>query len=314
MQSSRIAVPLAEIGALRQDRASGIFGLTGAEPRLIPVRFKLSHPTRGERDYAFDIADDPLLSPLLLYVSINGILSSRERTFGNATVRIRQGSVIKMGDGEDVELDNLFSGPSAFDYGTGIPAYILYLLMNNAWSRPNIAGINLMLEYDEEPRTARIRRASLDRYHVRAGETVETSIVVGPFRGREQVFTRTIRIPEETPAGKLTLQVGGALAVSRAEDRREPVLPRDLDQLINLINQLRRNDQIYVAATREDSGVLLGGARMPNLPPSVANILSRPSSRGNFVRVPRRSILEESIETAYAVEGSAEVTLEVETP
>jgi len=314
MQSSRIAVPLAEIGALRQDRASGIFGLTGAEPRMIPVRFKLSHPTRGESDYAFDIADDPMLSPLLLYVSINGILASRERAFGNATVRIRQGSVIKMDGGEDVELDNLFSGPNAFDYGTGIPAYILYLLMNNAWTRPNIAGINLMLEYDEEPRTARIRRASLDRYHVRAGETVETSIVLGPFRGREQVFTRTIRIPEETPAGTLTLQVGGAVAVSRAEDSREPVLPRDLKQLVSLINQLRRNDRIYITATREDSGVLLGGARMPNLPPSVANILSRPSSRGNFVRVPRRSILEERLETAYAVEGSAEITLEVETP
>lgn len=314
MQSSRIAVPLAEVGALRQDRASGVFGLTGAEPRLIPVRFKLSHPTRGESDYAFDIADDPMLSPLLLYVSITGVLASRERAFGNATVRILEGSVIKMEDGEDVELDNLFSGPTAFDYGTGVPAYILYLLMNNAWTRPGIAGINLMLEYDEEPRTARIRRASPDRYHVKAGETVETAIVLAPFRGRDQVFTRSILIPEETPAGTLTLLVGGAVAVSQAEDSREPVLPRDLNQLVYLINQLRRNDHIYIAATREDSGVLLGGSRMPNLPPSVANVLSRPSSRGNFVRVPWRSILEESIETAYAVEGSAEVTLEVEAP
>jgi hypothetical protein len=314
MQSSRIAVPLAEVGALRQDRASGVFGLTGAEPRLIPVRFKLSHPTRGESDYAFDIADDPMLSPLLLYVSITGVLASRERAFGNATVRILEGSVIKMEDGEDVELDNLFSGPTAFDYGTGVPAYILYLLMNNAWTRPGITGINLMLEYDEEPRTARIRRASPDRYHVKAGETVETAIVLAPFRGRDQVFTRSIHIPEETPPGKLTLLVGGAVAVGQAEDSREPVLPRDLNQLVHLINQLRRNDQIYIAATREDSGVLLGGSRMPNLPPSVAHVLSRPSSRGNFVRVPWRSILEESIETAYAVEGSAEVTLEVEAP
>jgi hypothetical protein len=314
MQSSRIAVPLAEVGALRQDRASGIYGQLDAKPRLIPVRFKLSHPTRGERDYAFDIADDPMLSPLLLYVSINGILASRERTYGNATVRIREGSVIKLGNGEDVALDNLFSGPTAFDYGTGIPAYILYLLMNNAWTRPDISGVNLMLDYDDEPRTARIRRASVDRYRVRAGETVETSIVLGPFRGREQVFTRSIRIPEETPPGKLTLQVGGAVAISRAEDNREPVLPRDLSQLINLINQLRRNDRIYITATREDSGVLLGGSRMPNLPPSVANILTRPSSRGNFVRVPRRSVLEESVETEYAVGGSAEIALEVEAP
>ena len=149
---------------------------------------------------------------------------------------------------------------------------------------------------------------------VRAGDTVETAIVLAPFRGGEQVITRSIHIPEETPAGTLTLLVGGALAVSREEDGREPVLPRDLDQLVRLINQLRRNDRIYVAATHEDSGVLLGGSRMPNLPPSVANVLSRPSSRGNLVRVPWRSILEESVETPYAVEGSVEVTLEVEAP
>ena len=314
MQSSRIATPMSEVGALRQDRASGIFGRIDARPRMIPVRFKLAHPHREDRDYSFDIADDPMLSPLLLYVSLNGILAGSERTFGNATVRVREGSVIKMEHGEDVELDNLFSGSTAFDYGTGIPAYILYLLMNNAWTHPKITGVNLMLDYDAEPRTARIRRASLDRYRVRAGETVEAAVVLGPYRGRDQVFTRTIRIPKETPSGTLTLQVGGAVAVSREEDHYEPVLPRDLDQLIRLINQLRRNDRIYIVATREDSGVLLEGSRLPNLPPSVANVLSRPKSRGNFIVVRRRSVLEEIVETEYAVEGSARIELEVEAP
>jgi hypothetical protein len=312
MQSSRIASPLAEVGALRQDRASGVFGRLAARPRMIPIRFKLTHPSRPERDYSFDIADDPLLSPLLLYVSLNGILASRERTFGSATVRVREGSVIKMARGVDVELDNVFSGRAAFDYGTGIPAYILYLLMNNAWSRPEIAGINLILEYADEPQTAQIRRAALDRYHVRGGEEVEATIVVAPYRGPDRVFTRTVRIPEESPPGTLTLHVGGALAVSRAEEQYEPVLPRDLDQLIRLINQLRRNDRIYVAATREDSGILIDGVRLPNLPPSVSNVLTRPKRRGNFTRVPRRAVLEEVIRTEYAVEGVARIELEVE--
>lgn len=311
MQSARLATPLGEVGSLLQDRASGVVGRLETKPALIPVRFALAHPERGEREYSFDIADDPTLSPLLLYLSLNGILASRERTFGNATVRLRDGSVIKMARGEDVALDNLFSGPSAFDYGTGIPAYILYLLMNNAWTRPEIAGVNLLLEYDAEPRTARVRRASVDRYRVRAGEEVEAAVVLSPFRGPEKVYTAKIRIPEETPAGTLSLYVGGALAVSRAEESFEPVLPRDLDQLIDLINQLRRNDRIYIAATREDSGVLLEGTRLPNLPPSVANVLSRPRSRGSVVAVPRRSVLEELIETEFAVEGSARIELEV---
>ncbi|HXV76364.1 MAG TPA: hypothetical protein VD788_08590, partial [Candidatus Polarisedimenticolaceae bacterium] len=314
LQSSRFATPLGEIGALREDRVSGVLGRLGGTPRLIPVRFKLAHPLRGERDYSFDIADDPLLSPLLLYVSLNGIIQSRERPFGNATVRLREGSVIKMAEGEDVELDNLFSGSNALDYGTGIPAYVLYLLMNNVWTQPRIAGVNLMLDYDDAPRTARIRRVSLDRYRVRAGETVETSVVLAPFRGPERVFGRSVLIPEETAPGRLTLHVGGALSVSRDEEQTEPVLPRDLDQLVRLINQLRRNDRIYIAATTDDSGVVVDGVRLPNLPPSATSLMTRPKSRGSVVVVPRRAILEEAIETGFAVEGSTRIELEIEAP
>ena len=314
LRSARIAIPLTEIGALRQDRASGVFGRVGSKPRMIPVRFKLTTPAGAERVYSFDIADDPLLSPLLLYASLNGILASRERSFGSATVRLQEGSVIKMADGVDVELDNMFSGMSAREYGTGIAAYILHLLMNNAWTEPRIAGINLLLEYDDIPRSANIRRISLDRYRVRAGEAVQATVLLRPYRGRDRVFTTKIEIPEETPPGKLTLEVGSAIDVSRAEAHDSPVLPRDLDQLIELINQLRRNDRIFIVASSEDSGLLLEGARLPGLPPSAAAVLALSGSRGSVTPIPRRRILEEAIGTEYAVEGSARIEIEVEAP
>ena len=313
-RSARIATPLAELGAVRQDRNSGVLGRLGARPRLIPVRFQFSGPGKADRVYSFDVADDPLLSPLLLYTSLNGILASRERPMGNVTVRIKEGSVIKMAEGPDVELDNLYAGFRAVDYGTGIAAYILYLLMNNAWTQPSIAGVNLILEFDDAPQSGVIRRASLDRYRVRPGESLEAAIVLSSYRGGDRVLTARLKIPEETAPGRLTLYVGGAVEVSRAEVRDEPVLPRDLDHLIRLINQLRRNDRIYIAATRDDNGVLLQGSRLPNLPPSAATILSRPRSRGNLVAVPRRAVLEETIPADFAVTGLARIELEVEAP
>lgn len=313
-RSARIATPLAEVGAVRQDRNAGVLGRLGAEPRLIPVRFQLTGPGRSERVYSFDVADDPLLSPLLLYVSLNGILASRERPMGNVTVRLKEGSVIKMSEGVDVELDNLYAGVRAVDYGTGIAAYILYLLMNNSWTQPRIAGVNLILEYDDTPRSGLIRRASLDRYRARPGETLEAAIVLSSYRGGERVLTTRLKIPEETPPGRLTLHVGGAVEVSRSEAGEEPVFPRDLDHLIRLINQLRRNDRIYIAATGADSGVVLQGSRLPNLPPSVATVLSRPRSRGNLASVPRRAMIEETILTDLSVEGLARIEFEVRAP
>jgi hypothetical protein len=233
---------------------------------------------------------------------------------GNVTVRIKEGSVIKMAEGADVELDNLYAGSRAIDYGTGIAAYILHLLMNNSWTQPRIAGVNLILEYDETPRSGLIRRAALDRYRARPGDTLEASVVLASYRGGERVVTTKLKIPEETTPGRLTLHVGGAIEVSRSEAGNEPIFPRDLDQLIRLINQLRRNDRIYIAATREDTGVVLQGSRLPNLPPTAAILLSRPRSRGNFVAIPRRAVFEETILTDLSVTGLARIDLEVEAP
>jgi hypothetical protein len=309
-----MARALAEVGAVRQDRAAGVLGRLGARPRMIPVRLRLSGAGVGQHTFSFDVADDPLLSPLLLYVSLNGILASKARVFGGASVHLQDGSVIKMVDTEDVTLDNLYAGPAAVDYGTGIPAYILHLLMNNTWSQPQIAGVNLLFAYEEVPRIARIRRATLDRYRVTAGEAVEVTVLLSPYRGPDQLLTREIVVPPETLPGSISITIGSALAVSHDEEHDVPQLPRDLDQLIWLINQLRRNDRIYVLASREDSGILLGGNRMPNLPPSVARVLTRPPGAGNVTIIPRRSILEEVILTDYAVEGFVRVQLEVVAP
>ena len=312
--SSKIAVPVAEIGAFRQDRAAGIFGKLGAGPAMIPVRLQLKDAGGDRRTFAFDIADDPLLAPLLLYASVNGILGTFERTFGSATVRLREGSIIKIDGTDDVRLDNLFAGDGAATDASGLSAFLLYVVMNNDWTSPKVRGVNLLVDYDRTPRTATVRRVALDRYRVKAGDNVDARIVVAPYRGPDEVLTRTIAIPAETPPGTLTIQVGDAAAINRANPADGPVSPRSLAQLVTLINRLRRNDRVYIVASRRDSGATLGGARLPNLPPSVTTLLTRPRSFGNVAVLPERGVLEEEIPANAALQGFARVTLEVEAP
>jgi len=312
--SAKIAVPLQEAGAFRQDRASAIFGRLGATPTLVPVRLQLIDGSGERRSFAFDVADDPLLSPLLLYATMNGILGTIERTFGSATLRLREGSVIKLDGSRDLRLDNVFAGDGATSDASGLSAFLLYLVMNNEWSTPRVSGVNLILEYEREPRTATVRRVTLDRYRLKAGTAVTARIVLAPYRGAERVLTREIEIPEETPPGALTLQFGDAAAMMRAEDLDGPVVPRSLEQLVTLVNRMKRNDRLYVVASRGDNGVFLGGARLPNLPPAVASILTRPRSFGNFTFVPERGVLEDEIPAEGAVAGFVRVALEVLPP
>jgi len=281
---------------------------------MIPVRLQLTDGSGTKRTYAFDVADDPMLAPILLYLSLQGVVETVERTFGAATVRLQEGSVIKVDGSEDIRLDNLFAGDGAATSACGLSAYLLYVLMNNEWADARVRGVNLLFDYDRAPRTALVRRVTLDRYRVTAGSSVTARIVVSPYRGPDEVLEREIAIPEETPSGPLTLQVGSAAAINRTDDVEGPIYPRDLGQLVTLINRLRRNDRVYMLASRSDSGAYLGGSRLPNLPPSVTSILTRPRSFGNFAYVPERGILEEEIRTDTAVEGFARVSLEVMAP
>ena len=310
-QSAKITTPLSELGAFRQDRASAIFGRIGASPSMIPVRLQLKDDAGGQRTYAFDLANDPLLAPLLLYASLNGVIGTVERTFGSASVRLREGSVIKIGGSDDVRLDNFFAGDGAAGDASGLSAFLLYVVMNNDWSAPRVEGINLLLDYVREPKTAMVRRFTLDRYRVRPGDTVNARVVVSPYRGPDQVITREIAIPKETPPGTLTLQVGDAASINRVDETDGPVQPRSFGQLVTLINRLRRNDRVYIVASRADSGAFVGGARLPNLPPSVTSLLSRPRSFGNFASVPERGVLEEEIPIDADLAGFARVSLDV---
>ena len=148
---------------------------------------------------------------------------------------------------------------------------------------------------------------------VKPGEKVPLTISIQPFRGEEITRTFELTIPEELTPGKVFLQVGDGQAVSRKEEEGVPELhPRDLAQLIWLINHIRPNDRLYVILTRPDNGIFFQGTRMPDLPPSKALVMIRPQTEGNFLRVGFRGISEDSIPTSFAVDGYKILTLEVE--
>ncbi len=313
-QSLRLAVPLDELGSVTLDGASGVAGRLGQRARMIPVRVEFVNPEGSSRRYAFDLAEDPLLTPVLLYVSLEAAIEATVRTLGSVTLRLDPGSVIQLGQHDDVALDNVFAGPGAAEATSGLSAFVLYLLMNNDWKPAQVEGVNLIVRYAQQPRTARIRRVSLDRYSLSPGESFEVTVALTPYRGQELVLRRKVTLPQETPPGRLVLHVGGAWDVSRAEPQEEMLFPRDLDQLIELINRLRRNDRIYILAMREDTGFFLDGSRLPNLPPSVASVLSRPRTLGNMTFLPQRGLFEEELPTDYAIQGAARVQIAVTEP
>ncbi len=312
MQSFEFASTGAEIGVFRQDRTTGVFGYLGRRPRMIPVRVELQ-PDRGRpRRFAFDVVDDPFLTPYLVYAALNGVLSSEEKSYGDLTLAYRKGTTIQIAGQDSITLENLFAGDMAPQYASGTIAFLVQVLLNNDDRPARIEGINLLLGYSDERRTAWVERAWVDRDHARPGDSLQVSALIKPFRGPAVTRQMTLEIPHEVPPGRLLLQVGDGIALARIEEESEEFRPRDLEHLIWLINHLRSFDRLYAVLTRGDNGIIFRGERLPNLPPSVARIMVRPDTRGNEQRLLFRGVAEESLQTGYALSGFKQLIIEVE--
>ena len=314
-ESFKFASAGEEVGAFRQDRSTGVFGYTGKRPRLVPVRLELQPRMGKSKRYSFDFVEDAFLGPYLLYAALNGILSSEEKDYGEVTLAYKEGSTIQVSGEEDIDLRNLFSGELASLYASGTVAFITQLILNNEYHPVHVNGINLILGYYDERRTAVVERAWVSKDHVRAGETIQVSAVIKPFRGPEVTRQIDVKVPEEATPGRLIMQVGDGLTLARIEDageNDEEFHPRDLAQLIWLINHLRSNDKVYAVLSRADNGILFQGQRLPNLPPSVAQVMVRPQTRGNYLRLWYRGVAEETIDTDSVLTGYKQLTIDVE--
>src|SRR4029453_10059312 len=93
--SFKLSVPGAMMGSISQDRASGVFGQLGQAPKMIPVKISLPPSRDRTETYAYEIANDSFLTPLLLNITVFNTITSSERALGDSTITIKGAMNIK---------------------------------------------------------------------------------------------------------------------------------------------------------------------------------------------------------------------------
>ncbi|HET6371944.1 MAG TPA: hypothetical protein VFG76_01465 [Candidatus Polarisedimenticolia bacterium] len=314
MSSFKIAGPLDVVGAFTQDRFAGMAGRLGQTVQMVPVRVEFRRPDGTNRSYRFDIVPDPLLTPGLLHMSLLSLFAAEEKQVGDITVRLKEGSRIQVSDDLEVKLDNLFSGDQSELYASGTVAYMTYLLLNNEERPSRIEGINLLVDFEDDRKTARIEKIWLERYTARPGETVILHVNVQPYRQEVITLDMPLKIPQEAPEGRTLLQVGDSLTLSRMESvaGTADFIPRSLDHLVWLLNHIRQNQKVYATLIRPDTGAFISGERLPNLPPSISSVILRPrAERDLSSRLTFRALLEADADTPYAIRGYQKALMEI---
>ncbi|MDQ1559852.1 MAG: hypothetical protein QOD32_2912 [Pyrinomonadaceae bacterium] len=297
------------VGSISQDRATGIYGMLGRAPKMIPVKINL-HTSRDRTEtYTYEVANDKFLTPILLNITIFSTIGSTERALGESTISLR--GQINVAGQQPIKIERRFSSMNAGAQAAASVAVPMSALLSSGFDNVDVGQITLDITSTDERMSGTLDRIALDRTEVTRGETVEVQAYVRTDSGKQFVQRIPVKIPADVPRGQLVLFVGDGGALQQASAAQNFV-PLDLTQLVGAINKIKKNDRLYVKLFRVTSGAVIGTDEMPNLPPSVVATLNSDRTSGGFTPTALSPLAEQELPPAeFVIEGQQLIAINV---
>jgi len=307
--SFKLAVPGQMVGSISQDRASGVFGLLGQSPKMIPVKINL-HTSRDRTDtYSYEIANDSFLTPLLLNITVFNTITSSERALGDSTISLK--GEIKVKGQDTIQIDRRFSANNSAIMAAGSVAAPVGSLLTSGFDDVQLDGITLEISSSDSKYAGTLERVAVDRTEVHRGEKIEVQAYVRTESGRQFVQRIPVQIPEDAAPGQLLVFVGDGGALQEGSPAKSFV-PRDLGQLVRAINTVKKSDRLYVKLFRITNGAVIGTNELPSLPPSVVATLNSERTAGGYTPTVLSPVYEMELPPAeFVISGQQLIAIDV---
>lgn len=313
MNSQKIAATLDPVGVIRQDRSTGILGVKGAQPRLTPLEVKLEASSGIEHSYRYELVTDTLLTPFLVAFAVNNSINAVERSLGDQTIDLT--CRVRLKNYPEAVFETSISDPGGASALAALAASApVDVLMTSGFEDLEIESISVELTAAEESREAVLEKVWQEKLEARPGEEVDISVFLRLPNGQTRQETYPIKIPEGVEPGALKIWIGDGLTLSRVEADEEDAefIPQNLGQLVRAINNLKKNDRLYIRIFREQPGAVVGGEGLPGLPPSVLALYQSKKTTGDVQPIRRVVYVEHELpETDYVLSGQKTIEIQV---
>ncbi len=277
------------VGALRQDRNSGIMGQLGAEAASIPVHVRVRSLGMGdvvlkEKNLNFNVFVHEKWTPYLMMLTLSNSLQQMNEYADQTTYRM-SGNVIMDGT-KNIHVSTMLA-PSELPVP---PPMVLAGWWGDTFNRlflnsvaiPKLKSVDVAVDLLPERRVATIENAWTPSSEVEAGTEIPVKVFLRPYRGERIEQSVNVRIPAGMPKGQHRILFSDADTLNRMQ--RAAVLGNryiDLPETVSLLNQERGNNQLYVSLVEGRPTYYTEDKTLPALPASVLNVLQteRTSSR-----------------------------------
>ena len=308
------------VGALHQDRFSGIMGELGAEAPTIPVHVKVR--TLGnnmevvkERDLHFDVFVHQKWTPLLMSMTLSNSLSQVNEYADEMTYRM-SGKVDLLGGGK-VNLATMFTGSDAplppnmmLATWWGDKFNRLYL---NPVDMPKLRGVEATVDVLPDRRAAAIDSAWTPMTDVEAGSEIPVKVFLRPYRGGRIERSLTVKIPAGLSKGDHRILFSDAETLNRLQTSAAATNRYlDIPETVSLLNQERQNNRLYVSLVEPRATYYSDDKTLPALPASVLNVYqTERTSNRSLVGTPETAQEQQSVMFDQVVNGSYSLRITV---
>jgi hypothetical protein len=319
-QPNKVGNATEVVGALRQDRHTGIMGELGAEAPIIPVHVRVrAHGENDaivkEKDLNFNIFVHPKWTPFLMSATLSNSLQQMNLYADEMTYRM---TADMMMDGTDNIHVSTMLAPGEFP--VPMPAVLAgwwgdkfnRLYLTNA-AMPKLKSVNATVDLLPARRVATIESAWTPTTEVAAGAEIPVKIFLRPYRGDRIERSLTVKIPAGMPKGEHRIQFSDADTLARSQDgATQNNHTMSLPETVSLLNQERDNNRLYVALVQSRATYFADDKTLPNLPSSVLNVMQteRNASRA-LVGAPESTQVQQSIPFDQVVSGSYSLRIRV---
>ena len=315
--SFKMGSPLRTVGVINADTSTCIAGWLDRKPDMMPVVASIKREPNGQTRTA-NVKVVRLRN--MFGALVSAALTNAVDMEGNfpdemsAHVKAR----IEIEGHEPLILDDWFAGP--LYTGERAPQMLyaplgmmLQQLSNNSFETVRFKSVECATEVRPGRSSADIEGSELDSDTLSPGETLKAWVTLRPFKGERKRVALELKLPADLPEGQYSALIGDDLNNARMELRDNPnlAMPQNLDdqfKMIRLQLNAKRTNLVLRVPINGGNGVAINGKTLPNLPPSMVQILSS-SKRTNTQTL--YSALVARAPTNWVVQGADTLRFQV---
>jgi hypothetical protein len=186
-------------------------------------------------------------------------------------------------------------------------------LFANTVTMPRLKSVNATVDLLPARRQMFVENAWTPSTEVQAGSEIPVKVFLRPYRGDKIERSIMVKIPAGMPKGDHRILFADAQTLDRSQETAaQNTRFIDIPETISLLNQERNNNRLYVALVESRPTYFVDDKTLPNLQPSVINVLQTEATAiRSFSGTPDSTQLQQSIPFDQVVVGNYSLRITV---